>query len=82
MSGQANPMKQTAEVPREFELIARYFAPLARGFPGAFGLLDDAAVIAPSPGHELMAKTDAIVGGVHFLHDDPPDRKLPRQVDS
>jgi thiamine-monophosphate kinase len=66
-------MKQAANLPGEFELIARYFAPLARGFPGAFGLLDDAAVIAPPPGHELVAKTDAIVGGVHFLHDDPPD---------
>jgi thiamine-monophosphate kinase len=66
-------MKQIANLPGEFELIARYFAPLARGFPGAFGLLDDAAVIAPPPGHELVAKTDAIVGGVHFLHDDPPD---------
>ena len=66
-------MKQTANLPGEFELIARYFAPLARGFPGAFGLLDDVAVIAPLPGHELVAKTDAIVGGVHFLHDDPPD---------
>jgi thiamine-monophosphate kinase len=66
-------MKQTANLPGEFELIARYFAPLARGFPGAYGLLDDAAVIAPPPGHELVAKTDAIVGGVHFLHDDPPD---------
>ena len=70
---EANPMKQTANLPGEFELIARYFAPLARGFPGAFGLLDDAAVIAPPTGHELVAKTDAIVGGVHFLHDDPPD---------
>jgi len=66
-------MTQTAKLPGEFELIARYFAPLARGFPGAFGLLDDAAVIAPPPGHELVAKTDAFVGGVHFLHDDPPD---------
>jgi thiamine-monophosphate kinase len=59
--------------PGEFELIARYFAPLAKGFPGAYGLLDDAAVIAPAPGHELVAKTDAIVGGVHFLPEDPPD---------
>jgi thiamine-monophosphate kinase len=66
-------MKQAANLPGEFELIARYFTPLARGFPGAFGLLDDAAVIAPPPGHELVAKTDAIVGGVHFLDDDPPD---------
>ena len=61
-----------APLPGEFELIARYFAPLAKGFPGAYGLVDDAAVIAPSAGHELVAKTDAIVGGVHFLEDDPP----------
>jgi thiamine-monophosphate kinase len=66
-------MIETTRLPGEFEIIARYFAPLARGFPGAFGLLDDAAVIAPLPGNELVAKTDAIVGGVHFLHDDPPD---------
>jgi thiamine-monophosphate kinase len=66
-------MKQTSNLPGEFELIARYFAPLAKGFPGAYGLLDDAAVIAPPPGHELVAKSDAIVGGIHFLHDDPPD---------
>lgn len=66
-------MKKAPPLPGEFELIARYFAPLAKGFPGAFGLLDDAAVIAPAPGHELVAKTDAIVGGVHFLLDDPPD---------
>ena len=66
-------MDRSSGLPGEFELIARYFAPLAKGFPGAYGLLDDAAVIAPAPGHELVAKTDAIVGGVHFLADDPPD---------
>lgn len=66
-------MKETPGLPGEFELIARYFAPLAQGFPGAYGLRDDAAVIAPPPGHELVAKTDAVVGGVHFLLDDPPD---------
>jgi thiamine-monophosphate kinase len=66
-------MKKTSTLLGEFELIARYFAPLAKGFPGAYGLLDDAAVIAPPPGHELVAKTDAIVGGVHFPLDDPPD---------
>jgi thiamine-monophosphate kinase len=57
----------------EFELIARYFAPLAQGVPGAFDLLDDAALISPAAGCELVAKTDAIVAGVHFLPDDPPD---------
>jgi thiamine-monophosphate kinase len=69
----STPMKQAANLPGELELIARYFAPLAKGFPGAFGLLDDAAVIVPLPGHELVVKTDAIVGGVHFRDDDPPD---------
>lgn len=29
-------------------------------------------MIAALPGHDLVAKTDAIVGGVHFLLDDPP----------
>ena len=66
-------MNRGSGLPGEFELIARYFAPLAKGFPGAYGLLDDAAVITPAVGHELVAKTDAIVGGVHFLPEDPPD---------
>lgn len=62
-----------SKLPGEFELIARYFAPLARGFPGAYGLRDDAAVIAPAPAHELVVKTDAIVEDVHFLPTDAPD---------
>jgi hypothetical protein len=28
-------------------------------------------VSAAVPGHELVAKTDAIVGGIHFLLDNP-----------
>jgi thiamine-monophosphate kinase len=60
-------------LPGEFELIRRYFAPLASGFPGAFGLRDDAALIAPSAGHELVMTADALIDGVHFLPDDPPD---------
>jgi thiamine-monophosphate kinase len=60
-------------LPGEFELVECYFRPLARAFPGAFGLNDDAAVIAPLPDHELVAKTDAIVAGVHFLPGDPAD---------
>jgi len=57
----------------EFELIARYFAPLARSAPGAYGLLDDAAVISPSSGSELVAKTDTIVAGIDFPPDTAPD---------
>lgn len=58
--------------PDEFALIARLFAPLARGWPGAYGLLDDAATIAPPPGEELVVTKDLIVEGVHYLADDPP----------
>jgi len=57
----------------EFELIARYFAPLAQGVDGALGLRDDAAWLAPEPGTELVVTTDALVEGVHFLPDDPPE---------
>jgi thiamine-monophosphate kinase len=56
----------------EDRLIARYFRPLARD-PGAFGLLDDAAALTPPAGCDVVLKTDAIVGGVHFFPDDPPD---------
>jgi thiamine-monophosphate kinase len=57
----------------EFALIARYFAPLSRGVPGAYGLTDDAASIRPEPGLDWVVTTDALVAGVHFLPDDPPD---------
>ena len=55
----------------EDALIARYFRPLATD-PGAFDLNDDAAAITPS-GDDIVVTTDAIVEGVHFLPDDPPD---------
>src|SRR2546430_3614121 len=56
----------------EERLIARYFKPLAK-HPGAFGLADDAAAIAPPAGCDLVLKTDGIGGGVHFFPGDPPD---------
>ena len=55
----------------EDSLIARYFRPLATD-PGAFDLNDDAAALKPS-GDDIVVTTDAIVEGVHFLPDDPPD---------
>ncbi|MHA1600076.1 MAG: thiamine-phosphate kinase, partial [Alphaproteobacteria bacterium] len=55
----------------EFDLIDRYFAPLAAGTPGAFGLGNDAAVFDPAPGNSVVVTTDAMVEGVHFLPDDP-----------
>ena len=55
----------------EFSLIARHFRPLAG--PGALGLLDDAALLTPPPGRELVLAADAMVEGVHFLPNDPAD---------
>lgn len=55
----------------EEALIQGFLAPLAAGFPGAYGLKDDCASLAPSPGHELVVKTDPIAEGVHFFASDP-----------
>lgn len=56
----------------EFQLIEKYFAPLAAGAKGALGLKDDVALIAPPPGQDLVLTTDMLIDSVHFL-DDPPD---------
>jgi thiamine-monophosphate kinase len=56
--------------PSEDELIATYFAPLTG--PGAFGLRDDAAILAQKPGHDIVATKDLLIAGVHFFTDDPP----------
>jgi thiamine-monophosphate kinase len=53
----------------EDRLIARYFQPIAT-HPGALGLSDDAAFIKSPPGCDLVLKTDAIIGGVHFFAED------------
>jgi len=66
-------MSDLDAVAGEDELIQRYLAPLAAGFPGAFGLADDCAVLTPPPGRDLVFTTDAIAEGVHFLADDAPD---------
>jgi thiamine-monophosphate kinase len=58
----------------EFELIARYFAPLAKGFKGAGGLESDNAFLPADARHDLVVKTDTIVSGVHFLPDERPER--------
>lgn len=65
----------------EFGEIARLFRPLTRGAPGAFDLLDDAAVVPQRPGFDLVITKDAIVEGVHFPEGEAPDlvaRKLVR----
>ena len=57
----------------EDSIIQEFLAPLAAGFPGAFGLKDDCAVIAPPAGHELVVKTDPVIAGLHFLPDTAPE---------
>lgn len=60
--------------PGEFEVISSYFAPLAGGRRvDALGLKDDAASLAPRPDTEFILTADALVAGVHFFPDDPPD---------
>lgn len=61
-----------SRITSEDDLVGTYLAPLAAGFAGALGLKDDCAVLAPTPGHELVLKTDPVVAGVHFLADDDP----------
>lgn len=55
----------------EDDLIARCFAPWAGA--GAFALKDDAAALTPPEGCDLVVTVDALVAGVHFFADDPPD---------
>ena len=51
----------------EFDLIAKYFAPLSAGCEGAFSLLDDAAVLDIPEGESLVVSTDCMTEGIHFL---------------
>lgn len=64
MTGEPAPLS-------EFDLIARLFAPMAGA--GGLGLLDDAALLKPAPGMDLVLTKDALVEGVHFFADDPPE---------
>ncbi len=62
-----------AKRPDEFELIARFFAPLAEGESDALGLQDDAALLSPEPGKRLIVTTDTLSAGVHFPVDEAPE---------
>jgi thiamine-monophosphate kinase len=57
----------------ETEIIDRFFTHLGamRG-DVKLGIGDDAAIVSPPPGVELVLTTDALVEGVHFLPDAPP----------
>ena len=57
----------------EFELIGRLIRPLARGCPAALDLGDDAALLDVPDAQQLVLAKDAMIEGVHFLADDPPE---------
>lgn len=55
----------------EFELIERIRSRAAPGKGVVVGIGDDAAVLSPTPGHELVVTTDSIVLDRHFTADWP-----------
>lgn len=57
---------------REFELIGRLLAPIARA-PAARGLKDDVAVWPAPAGRDVVLTKDMVAEGVHFLPSDPPE---------
>ena len=57
----------------EFDLIARYFSRPGRRADVLLGVGDDAALLAVPPGQALVAATDTLVEGRHFLPGTPPD---------
>jgi thiamine-monophosphate kinase len=58
--------------PGEFDLIKQYFAPLAKD-PGSLGLTDDAAVLSPRSGFDLVLTKDVLAANVHFFPNDAPE---------
>jgi len=56
----------------EFELIRRFFTYPARH--AVLGVGDDAAIVRPRRGQELVVTTDMLVAGRHFYHGANPER--------
>lgn len=57
----------------EFDFITHYFGGAETGSAVALGIGDDCALLAPAPGQQLAVTSDALVQGVHFFADVPPD---------
>lgn len=57
-------------MPSEFSLIAQHFTRPTRHTE--LGVGDDAAIIRPTPGMELLISTDMLVAGTHFFTDTEP----------
>ena len=55
----------------EFDIIARYFSRTTARDDVLLGVGDDAALLMPPPGRALVAATDTLVEGRHFLSGAP-----------
>ena len=58
-------------MPSEFDLIDRYFKRNAKS--AVLGIGDDAAIVEPSPGMQILMSTDMLVAGTHFFADAEPE---------
>ncbi len=56
----------------EFEIIEKILSPLTRKAKEALDLKDDAAIITPKSGYDLVITKDAIIENVHFLPNTEP----------
>ncbi|MCI0749635.1 MAG: thiamine-phosphate kinase [Nevskiales bacterium] len=57
----------------EFDLIRRYFSTLTPPRADvALGIGDDAALLRPPRGHEVVVTTDTLIAGRHFSEDSDP----------
>src|SRR6056297_645932 len=63
----------------EFDLIAEIKARAPAGSGIVLGIDDDAAVLQPSPGTQLVATTDNLVAGRHFV-DTGNNRATPEEI--
>ena len=72
-----DPLRSRAPYNRavdEFALIERHFRRAPRDPAVRVGIGDDGAVIAPTPGMELVLSVDMLVEGRHFLAGTDPAR--------
>ena len=57
----------------EFALVRDFFRPLARGHAAALDMQDDAALLRPPAGCQLVISADMLAEGVHFRSQDALD---------
>lgn len=59
--------------PGEFDIIRRYFSRRQAHSSGVVeGIGDDAAILHPEPGYDLLAAADVLNAGIHFPASTPP----------